>query len=148
MSGNLRTVAAGSDGALALAQYRRDAGRYRAAWLAGIAAGMFTVLDAVEVAASDDAASPLRSMRIDRLLAAQPGWSRRRVVAAMDRLRVLATHEGAPGRVLDVPEHPKVRWLMHSQASDARMLLLRDVIADRGDVQLWPGFPYTPRPRP
>lgn len=95
------------DLATSLKRHQATARKVRAGWLAGVAAGVFTVDEFVEYAAKVDGKC-LRVTKLATLLAAQPGWTHPRARAAIAGLRM---YTDEPARDLTV------RWLLDGRAA-------------------------------
>lgn len=115
---------------------KKEAQRTRAAWIASLSAGVVSATDLVQ-SAHDESLAPLRRLRLDRILNAQPGWGPARTKRVLAHLREL----------LDVPSDTRltVAWLIDARADGRRLQAFADAIKTR--VTPWNGFPFAPDPK-
>lgn len=117
------------------ARLRSD--QVRSTWLLAIAEGVVSVDDVV-IHAGEIAGKPLRPLRLHQLLSAQHGWGATRTNSVLVRMGVIL------GQPVD-RRRASVAWLLDGR-SPARFDAW--LMARKGPAPPWPGFPYTPAPRP
>lgn len=130
-----------------LIEHRRRANTARGELLQLIADGILTPWEGL-VAAATAGEKALHRLTLDQLVTAGPGigQARARDIAAQV-VHVLGTTEShtPTGRV-------KVGYILDEQARGRRLLAVLDafishgLIREGGDLSVWAGFPFTPRP--
>lgn len=103
-----------------------------------VATGQISAFDVVLAAMGPDGA-PLRRIRLDQLVLAQPNVGRVRATAFLSE--VAARLDEAPGDI----SGKDVLWLTVPRAGAKRLYAWMD--ATKAHSAPWPGFPLAPRPR-
>lgn len=122
---------------------RKRASRVRGTHLMAVASQMMTcddVLDAYRTTPE------LGRIRLDQLLAAQPGFSMARARRVVEKFRHMARLRWADptGGHSKVPERPTISYVCHGQSTVLRELWGRAQRPAR--IPPWPGFPHAPKP--
>lgn len=121
-------------------RFRGDAHRYRASWLASLAAGMVTVDELVTHAASVEG-KPLRTISLAMLLSSQDGWTPSKAAETVRRFTDAARQKGRTRNA--PPDRPTVSWLLDGRSPN-RQLHWQVTLADPDTP--WPGFPFAAAP--
>jgi hypothetical protein len=107
----------------------------RGEWLISVSEGVLAVAELLDYAATDEG-RPLRRLRLDQVLAAQPDWSMakaRQVVA-----RTVRRSPRQPRSRQTKPRQITVGWLVDHRSSGLRAAAFADATAER---TVWAGFP-------
>lgn len=126
-----------------LASARRRASAIRASYLMSVASQMMTI-DDVLAAYPDEPA--LGVIKLDQLLAAQPGVSHAEAVRTVERFRWFAKQRFADhsNKRPRVPKRPTISYLRHRQATTLPPLW-HEVLHPCPNPP-WDGFPWSTRP--
>lgn len=98
-----------------------------------IARVAFAQATPVEVVAEAATNPWLRSLRLSRLLSAQPAWGEKKTAAAL--------------QALSAPQTATIAWILDRRVPpELRLDRFIDLFHGRQQNNVWPGFPYTPYP--
>jgi hypothetical protein len=119
---------------------RSQAQRLRAEWLLSINAGLLTLPELVEFAATPDGAA-LRSIRLRGLLMSQPRWGETRADAVLSALRAVLYLPA------DIPlAKLAVGWLLDNRSADGRRFDAFLDVTGTDRIAPWRGFPFSENP--
>lgn len=112
----------------------RLANQARGEWMLSVAEGLMSVDDLIAVACNDDG-RPLRKLRLEQVIAAQPD------VSLAEAKRQVASISRISGYKDDKPM--LVGWLIDARSQGTRIDAWVDASTPR---EIWTGFPFTSQP--